>query len=755
MLENKKLDNSHMEEVNDIYELIELFEELSNSRVNAIKITEDTIIKISSIIYNIKDNLDPNSENVYRDMKNVYNFFVFAEQILDKQDFLKIVKNMNLDKDGYSFIMEDLINFRKFIGDFVPDIIKTGSITSVKLHQAIKKKNTSNHIDLFLSEFKRSSIAAMTELTTKVDNLQESGWISYILKDGGEKNNIIHQNLIKSYQKILEEKSDYNDRKNFADALNDLYRSVSIHMITTDENGKSDGYQISKLDFTKNLNILKISGKNQADSVVIGCPYYEHTKNILFISFASSDDDKLSQNRQWVKHLEGIIFSIVNNLNNFENIKDVKATVISLASLNDDETLNFKNYKLSNKEISSFRKINEIAELFKCFVEYNHRFSELCSMINMKFIGSHEEINLRNKNKEQIRDLILENLETCVIGLNNALEKDKYMFHDLDSKKKKQYINSIKSIIEEAQYYIKPNEKLNNLVESSILLFDNLTKYAGINEYKSMKTNLENYLKNPNQYYELNEENNSAQNDYKFVKNFSRLNEIFSNIENYNNVKTKEIKEIETDIENKINNYIKTKALKDYYINNNYNKFENLMKKNYDTSHLSNEDIASFLNLSINSFNQYKSSYHNGNHVSGYTNITVMKLISFLPKLNGMTHKSDRENIKSQYYEKKLSVVLKNMKNEYKENKDLDLFVLIKEVETSITEINKIRNSNKKSILHKIKNSANDIVRQFGTRRHISLNDSGINFASGFLDLIKPILADEVKNSKLKKSKKP
>lgn len=103
--------------------------------------------------------------------------------------------------------------------------------------------------------------------------------------------------------------------------------------------------------------------------------------------------------------------------------------------------------------------------------------------------------------------------------------------------------------------------------------------------------------------------------------------------------------------------------------------------------------------------------------------------------VSGMTHKSDRENIKSQYYEKRLSVVLKNMKNEYKENKDLDLFVLIKEVETLIFEINKIRNSNKKSILHKIKNSANDIVRQFGTRRHISLNDSGINFNSGFLDL--------------------
>lgn len=749
MIDDKNLDNSHMDEVNDIYELIELFEELSNNKATDIKITDDTIVKISSIIYNIKDNLNADSPNIYTDMKNIYNFFVFADQVLDARDFSKVVKNMNLDKDGYSFIMEDLINFRKFIGDFVPDIIKTGSITSVKLHQAIKRKNTSNNVDLFLSEFKRSSIASMTELTTKIDNLQESGWISHILQDGGEKDNIIHQNLIKRYQKVLDEKSDYHDRKNFADALNDLYRTVSIHMITTDENGKSEGYQISKLDFTRNLNILKISGKSQADSVVLGCPYYEHTKDILFISFASSDDDKLSQNRQWVKHLEGIVFSIANNLNNFETIKDVKATVISLASLNDDETLNFKNYKLTNKEVSSFRKINEIAELFKCFVEYNHRFSELCSMINMKFIGSHEEINLRNKNKDQIRDLILENLETCVIGLNNALEKDKYMFHDLDSKKKKQYISSIKSIIEEAQYYIKPNEKLNGLIKSSISLFDNLTKYAGINEYKSMTTNLENYLNNPNQYYTVNEENSNAQNDYKFVKSFSRLNEIYSNLENYSNLRTNEIREIKLNIEEKINSYIKTKASKQPFINNNYYQFQVLLNKKYDTSHFTNEDIANFLDIEPSTFNQYKSTYNSGVYMKNQDNRMTMMLISFLPKLNGMTHSDDRENIKSSYYEKNLSVSLKNMKKEYKRNNDVELFVLIKEVEDSLSEIIKIRNTNKESILHKIKNSASDVVKQFGSRKHISLDESGINFNVGFLELVKPIF-DENKNKNKK-----
>lgn len=751
MIDDKKLDDSHINEVNDIYELIELFEELSNKKATNLKITEDSVTKISSIIYNIKDNLNPDSPNIYNDMKNIYNFFVFADQVLDQNDFSKIVKNMNLDKDGYSFIMEDLVNFRKFIGDFVPDIIKTGSITSVKLHKAIKKKNNSNSVDLFLSEFKRSSIASMTELTTKIDNLQESGWISYILNDGGDSSNIIHQNLIKMYQKVLDEKSDYYDRKNFADALNDLYRTVSIYMITTDENGKSEGYQISKLDFTRNLNILKNSGKSQADSVVIGCPYYEHTKDILFISFASSDDDKLGQNRQWVKHLEGIVFSIENNLNNFENIKSVKATVISLASLHDEETLNFKNYLLSNKEISSFRKINEIAELFKCFVEYNHRFSELCSMINIKFIGSHEEINLRNKNKNEIRDLILENLETCVIGLNNALEKDKYNFNDLDSKKKKQYISSIKSIIEEAQYYIEPNEKLNELIKSSISLFDNLTKYAGINEYKSMTTNLKNYLNNSSQYYNVNKQNSNAQNDYKFVKSFSRLNEIYSNIENYSNLRTKEIQEIKINIEDKINNYIKIKAAKQPYINKNYEKFQSLINKKYNSSHFTNEDIANFLDIEISTFNQYKSVFNSGQHIQNNANRITMTLISFLPKLNGMTHSDDRANMKSSYYERNLSVSLNNMKKEYKKNNDVELFVLIKEVEDSLSVINKLRNTRKDSILNKIKNSANNIVKQFGSRNHISLSDSGIDFNIGFLELVKPILIDnKIKNKKIK-----
>jgi len=82
--------------------------------------------------------------------------------------------------------------------------------------------------------------------------------------------------------------------------------------------------------------------------------------------------------------------------------------------------------------------------------------------------------------------------------------------------------------------------------------------------------------------------------------------------------------------------------------------------------------------------------------------------------------------MKSSYYERNLSV-------------------------SSLSVINKLRNTRKDSILNKIKNLASNIVKQFGSRNHISLSDFGIDFNIGFLELVKPILIDnKIKNKKIK-----
>lgn len=735
----KKLNIS---EIDSFDESLLYFEDIEKNKLKDMELSELDLNNLVKLLKLKKDNLSYDfNEDLIQEVRDIYYLLTLIKSVLKEDNTNYIISKLNLDISNYEVI--NAINLKKFIGDLIPNILNEDFLSTVFIHKEIKKSENIKSLDIFINKFKSVSKAAKTEILAKIENLKDSNWLRFILIDGGDKNNRIHQNLINIYKKIKLDENNESLQIEFSNSIEDLYKELSLNIIVSDELGGTNGYQIAKMDKTKSLGLIKMSGKGQVDSAIMGCPFYKSSKDFLFLSSATANDDKSSQNRQWVKILEGIMLSIKLKISGFENVKGVSSAVVSLASLNDNETLKSKNKILNDKEISSLRKLNEFAELFKSTVEYNYRFKDYCSMIMIKFIGSKEIVDLKNKSIKEIQDLVLDNTLLSINAINEGLQKDKDSFFDLDSTKKNQYIKSIMVIVNSAKSYMKPDDKLINFIKNANNFFNDLTEFGGLDEYRELNQQLTSYLENPENFYNLNLKNN-PQNIYKQVKYIKLLDHLLNN--DLLISKNNEIDLIYENINKEIKKYILDTISNLYTLNDNdKNKLNNIIEKEYNSPHYSNEEISEFFGIDPKTFNMYKSNFHTGNESKvPYGIKEVFYAMNMLPKLNGVTHLSDRCLLNSNQ-ESKLKVSLKNALSKAKRDlKDTKLFMIINLIEVSIKEISDCRFKDKEIFDKKIKQEVSNTLKQ---NENLNLNDRGIS--NNMLNII-----NEFKSKKNKIHKK-
>jgi len=616
-------------DVNNSTYLIDTIINFYKSRINEIR-------SVYKLIDNNKNNIDINDLNNYEIINNLNDkkkviFFDYEKEFGDYTDFINacIIKQKDIgisslndnerfklfsnkfNIDFIKLIYSKLLNNKKYLSSLINKSLNSihinfnhksidDKINSILFYQSSLSSNLYN-ISLNLSN-------SQSLLSSKLDELNNLNLSNHL-----DNNDIINQkqNLINSlnlnFQNFINTESDKLNSNilnikliNSNNSLDNLYsqsqtinsnlsllKSILSNSNLLSSNFNSSNFNIKSLNNDKKLKQQHLTELNeQINQLDLSLNFYNDNLNLY-----NDEINKIKNNNTHINNLQSNLTNLNNHLLDLQNQYNIINNEINLYNSNIDNLNSSITFKFNSK-CKCCNHNKQLCNYDKIQLDISN-FNNLISINQNKLIDLNEQIN---------------NLKQQINNLNDEINNLKSLSFNYDLIKSIEDINII-DLREQKNKLLDEQKQINNFLSN----FSNLKKYFKLlNDYNILneqinkeKDNIK--IEQDKQINKLKEEFNliKKQKEQEKYNNIKKLEDDIKKIKDdiYNNITLKsnqlnqEIKDLQFNITNLINEQNEKKKL-----NNNYSNILNDLYKLSDYDYIiNNADENTIINKIINS----------------------------------------------------------------------------------------------------------------------------------------------------------
>ena len=590
---------------------------------------------ISNIIFNVNN----------EDYNNIQSYYELTKKTIEF--FKKLKENVHSDEKNLSSFFEDAKLIFKKMKDYRQEFIqskkrksrspyglrstKNRDMSSNYFHKINTSKNKNQHSEIIHNigkdfnsiEIEKDKIYPLTNINVVNNKIEKQNLRTLnprsTISDDPNKMNIITDNkkFLNEIEKLknINKKYEFNIRKlnlelkKYQSKLEIIQKTKSFKNILSKQNEDSDNNQISQdeLSISQEKIISSLKSKIEKNNK----NYSDLLNNYKILQ---KENTKLKIKNE----PDNNIYNKINNLIK-ENLKlknNIELLKINASYNNSPNDLNYKlNIKKNELDIDIKNYIEEIDSLKKNILMIEQKLSdeqlknqELKNENNILKNKSELEMSeLYKRNKELSSKLInnqndLLNLQKEILGKTKEIENLKLSLSNKDNQENKILIEKIISIFEQENSINRPwnnlNESLNRILENyknenqelktkfleKIKYYQEQLKYAKNELLETIKTNMENDIKNNNQILDI-------KND--FDKNMEEVNNKNKIIDHYLNLG----QEINNNLMNRIcqtNQKLSVKEMKIIQLKKEIQQLKEKIEELYnlkDSNNLNNIDL--------------------------------------------------------------------------------------------------------------------------------------------------------------------